>query len=189
MPILQGLANGSARGYGMFVPSGTGTAFESIASATGTGSSNTITFSSIPSTYQHLQIRYISRQNASSNRIRLQFNSDTGTNYAWHFLRADPTVTSSSGYTQTSIDYIATTYSIATTVTAGIIDIHDYSSTSKYKTIRNFSGWDANTTGGELYLSSGLWMSTSAISSISITIAANNFTTETQFALYGIKGA
>jgi len=33
------------------------TSYESIASATGTGSSNTITLSSIPSTYKHLQLR------------------------------------------------------------------------------------------------------------------------------------
>jgi hypothetical protein len=188
-PILQGLANGSARGYGAFVPLSAAGPFQSIASASGTGSSGTITFSSIPSTYQHLQLRYISRANTGAERVSLQFNSDTSSNYAWHFIRFDGALTAAGGANATMIDHINSTYSTTSIVTVGIVDIQDYSSTTRNKTIRNFSGWDANTTGAEIYLSSGLWRSTSALSSISIKLAANNFTTETQFALYGIKGA
>ena len=73
---------------------------------------------------------------------------------------------------------------------AFIIDIHDYSSTSKYKTVRGFGGLDANNSSVDLEINliSGVWMNTAAISSI--TLSANDpFTTTTTFALYGIKGA
>jgi len=56
--------------------------YESIASASGTGSSGTITFSSIPSTYTHLQIRGIGRNSYPSTQVNVRFNSDTGSNYA-----------------------------------------------------------------------------------------------------------
>ena len=187
-PILQGLANGSVRGYGGYLPLGPSGAFESIASATGTGSSGTITFSSIPSTYQSLQIRFFARKTTGTDRIRLQFNSDTGSNYAWHFLRGDGAVSAAGGATQTLIDYCG--YGLSTTDIGGvgIIDIHDYASTTRYKTVRTFNAYDLNAA-GELYISSGLWMSTSAISSITITLQAGNFATTSTFALYGIKGA
>jgi len=54
--------------------------FESIATATGSGQTS-VTFSSIPSTYKHLQIRIIARDNSGngggSGALRLRFNGDT----------------------------------------------------------------------------------------------------------------
>lgn len=168
-------------------------AFESIASASGTGSSGSITFSSIPSTYQHLQIRGIFRTDKASNRqeFRIRFNSDTGINYAKHNLGADgSTVFTDTGVSTT---FIFTGNAAAATTTANIIgvsiiDIHDYNSTSKYKTVRSFDGLDQNNP-GQLNLSSGLWMNTAAITSIEVFLFSDNWTTQTQVALYGIKGA
>jgi hypothetical protein len=72
-----------------------------------------------------------------------------------------------------------------TAPTATVTDIIDYANTNKYKTLRSLGGTDRNGT-GEIQLASGLWMNTTAISSIQITTGAN-FTTTTQFALYGVK--
>ena len=73
--------------------SGGGAAFESIASATGTGSSDSITFTSIPGTYQHLQISGISRStNASVGlaNLTIRFNSDTtNSNYSYQGFGGD----------------------------------------------------------------------------------------------------
>lgn len=175
-----------------YIPS----SFESIASVTGTGSSGTITFSSIPSTYKHLQIRGIARSTqAVDNDINIivQFNSDTSTNYTRHALTGDGTTAgTNSGTSQTSI-YIYSggrgNSSSTDTLGAFIADIHDYASTTKNKTLRSFSGADDNDTTGDIALSSGLWMSTSAITSIEIKTTSGSWTTQTQFALYGIKGA
>jgi hypothetical protein len=171
------------------------TAFDSIATATGTGSSGTITFSSIPSTYQHLQIRCIVRNTSSSTASNLQLNNDTGSNYTRHEIQGTGSAVSASGsISQTSMLCFRPAVSTQTADCVGvaIIDIHDYASTSKYKTIRSFFGVDTNSgsTTDRLLLTSGLWLSTSAISTITLSLAAsNNFTTSSTFALYGIKGA
>lgn len=162
--------------------------YESIATATGTGSSGTITFSSIPSTYKHLQVRTLAND-ASGNQLTMQFNSDTGSNYSYHRLQGTgATVAGAGGANQTQISFVG--YAPYTTSTYGIsiIDIIDYANTSKYKTSRTLMGYDING-GGLVLLGSGLWMNTAAINSISISTSGANFTTASRFALYGIKGA
>ena len=198
-PIIQSLANGSARGYGAFVPLGAAGAFESIASASGTGSSTTITFSSIPCTYQHLQIRGIAKDTDTSDNysvpLFLRFNSDTGSNYPYHRLTGDGSTVAAAGSTAGSslrMESCNTVTTTANNVGAFIIDIHDYASTTKNKTVRYFSGVDNNAadTDFKVAIGSGLWMSTNAITSISILdLGGVNFSTQTQIALYGIKGA
>lgn len=164
-------------------------AFESIATATGTGSSGTITFSNIPGTYQHLQIRYLNTTSSSGESVLMQFNSDTGSNYTRHWIRGQGSTASASGTASTTSIYVGSTNSGTDTTypEVSIIDIHDYASTSKNKTARAFTGIDKNGS-GDVQLLSGLWQSTSAITSIKLFITAN-FTTNSVFALYGIKGA
>jgi len=169
--------------------------FESIATATGTGSSGTITFSSIPATYQHLQIRAIMRNTLSASDAsfgQMRVNGDTTTsNYAWHELYGNGTSVSASG-ADSGLPYYGTV--VRNTATSGIIgmtviDIYDYASTSKYKTIRVFSGNDRNGS-GDIVLWSGLWENTNAITQLEFLAGGtSSFTTATKFALYGIKGA
>ena len=75
-----------------------------------------------------------------------------------------------------------------TSANAAIIDVLDYASTSKYKTLRDFEGVDINVS-GDIVISSGLWQSTSAINSITFYLGSGNFATTTTVALYGIKAA
>jgi hypothetical protein len=167
--------------------------YESIASATGTGSSGTITFSSIPATYKHLQIRLLARstQTGVSNISALiQCNGDTGSNYARHTLSGDGASATASGTSSTSLMTlfrITAASAAANIMGVGIVDIQDYESTTKYKTLRSISGQDENGV-GSIRLQSGLWQSTSAINSLSIYLASDSFTTSTVVALYGIKG-
>lgn len=178
-------------------------AFESIATATGTGSSSTITFSNIPSGYQHLQIRFIAKHTTTAidetAPITMTVNGDTGSNYARHRLSGNgATVTASGAATQTSMSTVVNICLSSATALAdmfgvGIIDIHDYLSTSKNKTIRMFTGAETNRTTaptGLVALQSGLYFATpAAITSLSFITGTGNWTTTTQFALYGIKGA
>jgi hypothetical protein len=186
-PILQTLANGSAYGYRSFAAAAAG-AFESIATATGTGSSGTITFSSIPSTYASLQIRMFSKD-SSNNQNGIRFNSDSGTNYVTHWLLGDGSTTSAAALTSTNrVSYIG--QSVGTTSIGGvsIIDVHDYASSTKNKTVRALTGWDTNGS-GEIRLTSGLWLNTAAVTSLNIINLGDNFATSTVISLYGIKGA
>lgn len=169
--------------------------YESIQTVNGTGSSGSITFTSIPQTYKHLQLRYISRttQNApgyAETDVRIQFNGDTGANYSHHKAIGTGSATiTASGVASTNqiITWSAIASGASNVYTHGVIDFLDYSSTSKYKTARALHGQDFNG-GGNILLVSGLWRNTAAISSISMTLYSDSFTTASSFALYGIKG-
>lgn len=168
-----------------FVP----TAFESIASATGTGSSGTITFSSIPSTYASLQIRFNAKDQNGGETILLRFNGDTASNYSTHRLDGNGSTASAGGFLGSFIyAYGVQVGTNATYMANGIIDIHNYANTSQYKTVRTFSGMDANGS-GEMDLLSGNWRNTVAVTSLTLSIGAGSyFSTNSTFALYGIKG-
>ncbi len=165
-------------------------AYESIATGSGTGVSS-VTFSVIPSTYKHLQIRGIQRSSraAGSDYGNIYFNGDTtNSNYANHRLRGDGSSASASGGTSdpTYGDYPAG--STTSNVFGGFIfDLLDYTNTNKNKTSRLLFGYDANGS-GQINLRSGLWLSTSAVTSITIDNRGANFADGTSFALYGIKG-
>jgi hypothetical protein len=168
-------------------------AYESIATTTvGGGGSASITFSSIPSTYTHLQIRAISRQTSTGVNAYLQFNSDTSSaNYTQHQLAGNGSTVSASATTTGTLSgaylfYGASSSQGANVFGAAVIDILDYANTNKYKTGRSLSGYDNNGS-GVLNLTSALWLSTSAISSITVLPQSANFAQYTQFALYGIK--
>jgi hypothetical protein len=167
--------------------------FVQIASAVVTsGGTSTITFSGIPQTFTHLQIRSIardSRTNAATN-LNMQFNSDAGTNYTSHYLYGNSTtaIASASGASQTSALGMRTAGNSATSSCfgVGIIDILDYSNTNKYKTLRSLSGYDDNSS-GEIWFTSGLWMSSIAINSITITPVTSPILQFSSFALYGVR--
>jgi len=167
--------------------------YESIMTANGTGSSGTISFTSIPATYKHLQIRFLTRstRSATSSNIFIGFNSDSTTgNYYGHMIEGNGSAASASAKIGTSTSFMSATSAASNTsgiFSGGVIDVLDYANTNKYKTSRGLSGYDANGS-GLLYLASGLWMSTAAISSIQITDPLGNFATNSSFALYGIKG-
>jgi len=160
--------------------------YESIASATGTGSSGTITFSSIPATYKHLQLRCSSNDGAGYS-LTMYFNNDTSSVYAWHSLKGTGSAVNATGQTANSSMRIVNENGLSTNInTVYIADVIDYASTTKQKTTRTFGGRDGNGS-GEIQISSGLWNSTAAINRIDIAIGGN-FTTTSTFALYGIKG-
>lgn len=178
---------------------GGGGAFESIATATPSSGATSITFNSIPGTYQHLQIRAIYRDTATTAGqeapLYLRINNDTSSNYAWHYLRGNGTSAVASG--QATISWIrldaagVCDYTSSGIFGANIIDILDYASSSKNKTIRHFGGSDANTSGTQfrVSLSSGFINSTTAITRLDILAGNTAFASGSTFALYGIKGA
>ena len=163
----------------------------SIASAVGTGSSNTITFDSIPSGYKHLRlVGYTYGSGGGASNARITFNSDSSSNYAIHQLYGDGTSVTATGYaSQAYAHYSVYNSSVgsANGIPITIVDILDYGSTSKYKTLRALSGSDNNGS-GRVYIYSGLWMSSSAITRIDLKNEdASNWSTSTRYALYGIK--
>ena len=129
----------------------------------------------------------------SFSQAQIRFNSDSGSNYSDHNLVGDGSTASANGNgTNTAMTTISNVFpdsnaSYANMFGVAIIDIIDYASTTKYKTIRRIDGADENGI-GRISLASGSWRSTSAVTSITITDSRNNWTSTSTFALYGIKG-
>jgi hypothetical protein len=167
--------------------------FESIATVNVTTAVTSISFTSIPTTYQHLQIRCLTRNQsgATASSMSVRFNSDTTNAYTSHLLVGDGTSATADGGTLFDKNYSQVTTgnnSASNVFAAQIIDVLDYDDTNKYKTIRAVSGFDDNSV-GTIRLGSSLWTNTSAISSIQIfNYGGSNFLQYSTFALYGIKG-
>ena len=169
------------------------TAFESIATASGTGSSNTITFSSIPSTYKHLQVRFSALSNAAAS-LFLRLNSNTTqANYVTHAITGQGSSASavyigaSTGRTGVIVGGFSAQLG-TTQPFVGITDVLDYTNTNKLRTLRHLNGVDKNGS-GEVSLSSGWYNSTTAVNALQFYLDGGaNFAQYSHFALYGIKG-
>jgi hypothetical protein len=168
--------------------------YESIATTTiGSGGATEVTFSSIPSTYTHLQIRFIAKTNINDTRYALwyRFNGDTGANYGFHAVYGDGTGVTAVGYASQGVAEASTDAGNASGNTnvfgAGVVDFLDYAETNKNMTIRSLSGVDNNGS-GRISFQSGLWMNTGAVTSITIGNYGNTLMQYSSFALYGIKG-
>lgn len=190
MPILSARGGASAGAYGWGALSASSTAFDSIATwLSGNGTSQAITFSSIPQTYSHLQLRCFFQTTTEGQSPVLRANGDSGANYTRAFFRSNSSSTSSNNSTGTT--FMANLFPNGTQVSnlpnIAIIDIYDYSSTTKWKTAKNYNFNQKKSTGTSMFVyESGLWMSNSAITSLSFD--AYPYTNETVVALYGIRG-
>lgn len=172
-------------------------AFDSIASAAPTGT-GTVTFSNIPQTFGHLQLRIMARSTqagfATVNTCSIQINSDSGNNYYTNYIIATGSGTNASNSWGDSSGMFALLYGASSALSnlfgVTVMDIFDYTSTNKRKTIRANMGamnnqGDAN---NEVRLVNWTWANTSAITSLTIT-TNNNFADGTTIALYGIRGS
>ena len=167
-------------------------AFDSLATVTPSGSTGTITFAGIPNTYRHLQIRAIGRSDYAGSNVQLamRFNSDSASNYSTHNLigvgSGSGTATGTANTTYIEGGQMAGATLSASIYGVTIIDVLDYQDTNKFKTSRSLSGFDANGS-GQVLLSSGSWRSTVAVNSITLLAGAGNWTSVSQFTLYGVK--
>ena len=168
--------------------------FESIATVTASGSSATLSFTSIPGTYTHLQLRGIAANTTAGtgfNSVGLTFNSDSSSSYTRHLLYGTGASAYAYGATTNTVWYIGGNdfprAGYTSIFGAQIVDILDYANTNKYKTCRAISGVDVNGA-GEADFSSSVWIKTTAITSIELTSSSGNFASGTTYALYGLKG-
>ena len=187
MPILGTAASQNTRSFL--------SSFESIATQTvGLGGAATITFSSIPSTYTHLQLRAITRGNNADtdDDIQILFNGDSTASYTYKQLSGNGTSATSGGdVSQTSSRVVraAGATAQANTFGAGVVDILDYTNTNKKKVLRTLNGVDFNGS-GVVNLRSLLYNKTDAITSMTLTSRyGTSISQYSSFALYGIKGA
>jgi hypothetical protein len=161
--------------------------YEPIATTTLGSATNTITFSSIPSTYTDLKISFVGLATANYIRTRLRFNGDTGNNYNFLFLFANGSVANTSN--SSGISYIQAD-------TEGIIiaqpsfysfDILSYGGSTRKNCLITCS--ENKNGSGHVGKFIGMWNSTAAINSVTLVTDASTFAAGTIATIYGIKAA
>lgn len=163
------------------------TSYISLGSVKLSSNATSVTFSSIPSTYKHLQVRIFARKDTGGNdAYALHLNGDTtNANYAYHLFGGDGT-----SFTQTVLDRPDSGSVRDNAWNSTVITIPDYASTSKVKSWQTVSGTMSQTDGSCFY-GGTVWDNTAAINSLRFSIinsGSYQFLTGSVFALYGIKG-
>lgn len=164
---------------------------EPIASTLLSSSTAGVVFDSIPSTYKHLQLR-IFLNNSGDNNFYLQMNGDrTASNYFSHYMVGNGTSTYAGYYSTDPGAYIGFA-AYSGYFGAYVVDILDYTSTAKNKTVRSLHGYDTNSSVNQFVgLVSSAWANASTpIESLRIFTTAGSGTmgANTRISLYGIKG-
>ena len=187
-PVLGIIASSTQQGRGGAVGS-----YDALASVTLSAATTSFSFVGIPSDYKHLEIRYLIRNDTAAYFLRIQVNGITSaTNYTGHNLTGDGASATGGAY-QGSVSgdagiLMPRASTTASTFTAGIVDVLDYSSSSKYKTFRGLGGYNANSSTGKIELNSGFYFgNTNPITSLTFGFTAGSFTAGSQFSLYGVK--
>jgi len=195
MPLIT---TQSAKGYGFGSASAAiPNSYESIATYVISSSTSSVTFSSIPSTFKHLQVRCFMKNTTGGTdpwaySLQAYLNGDTTVgNYAYHRIRSDDggSVVSDGGANGISYLGFIPGDGVASVFTSSLIDIIDYANTNKNKTFRAINGSNNNgTNNGFMGFQSQLWKNTAAVNSLELRTSGGNFAQYSHFALYGIKG-
>jgi hypothetical protein len=168
-------------------------AFEQIATTLVSSTTASVTFdvTGLGASYRHLQIRSTTNTTATgvnATNLIARFNSDSGSNYAFHILLGEgSSVMSAAATSQTSVA-IGDMPNNASIFGGAVTDILDFASITKNKTIRSLIGVHAPSSLIRVALRSGVWLNTAAITSITLSPASDSLKTGSRFSLYGVKG-
>ena len=169
--------------------------YESIATTTVGSGGATVYFSNIPQNYTHLQIRIVGRGLNASSASNLYTgwykSTDSGLTFHSHRLGGDGSTPYSGSHTGLNYVFNGTMFpantAAANTFGVAIIDLLDYTSTSKHKTVRVFGGYDLNGS-GQILLSSGTIQTLGSVDAGYVD-TEGTFAPGTTVSLYGIRGS
>jgi hypothetical protein len=157
---------------------------------------SSVIFTDIPSNYTHLQVRVLARSNyaGTGDTLKLEINGDTTASYNGHYLYGNSANALAGSYGTLTGYMVAGSMSAANLASgifgASLIDILDYSNTTKNKTVKAVDGIEPNAANGTIFLRSATWFKTAAITQLKFTIDnGTGIVPYSQFALYGIKAA
>lgn len=155
-------------------------------------SSSSVTISSISGSYKHLRLMVTGRGTDSSTEVtvRLQFNSDTNSNYGYARQSGNSNGSSDHAGANTN-NFIIAGFVAAAGSTSGYVGscdvtIFDYTNTTFNKSLTSTAMLNS---GSVMYSDvwTGTWRSTSAINSITVFASAGSFATGTRITLYGLN--
>lgn len=163
--------------------------FIKIASVTvGSGGASTIGFTSIPSTYTDLCLKYSVRTNLSNatDYAYINFNSN-GYNAAMRYIQGTGTSANGGAESTGYVGVINGNTSTTSTFSVSEIYIPSYtSSANKIFSVNNVQ--ENNTSAAYMQMLTGLWSNTSAITSITLKPdSTNSFVEHSTAILYGIN--
>jgi len=163
--------------------------YEKIATNTLGSAASSFSFTSIPSTYTDLVLVVSALGAAAVDYIKVNINSDTGSNYSNTALWGDGTSAFSGRVSSQTFGYLIYTPSFSTTSpNALIVNLQNYSNATTYKTYLSRNNTQVASSGPDAIV--GLWRSTSAITSLTIArTGGGNFNTGSIITIYGIKAA
>lgn len=160
--------------------------YDKIEAKTIASSTASVSFTAIPATYTDLVLISFFKNTGGAGNLKIQFNSDTATNYSFTNLYGNGTSASSGrSSTQTAIIF---GQADSTQLLLNTLNIFNYANTTTFKTTLSRSSDNGNTysSAGAIV---GLWRKTpEAISSFSI-FSDSNIAAGSTFTLYGIKAA
>ena len=159
--------------------------YEPISTQTLGSAAADVTFSSISGSYTDL-VLICNAAGSTLINTRMRFNSDTGSNYSYTILAGDGSSASSfrsSNSTYAQLNYYS--YLETTQNVNHVVQIMNYSNATTYKT---YMCRGNNATNG-VDAVVGLWRSTSAITTVTLSTNIGTFSTGSTFSLYGIKSA
>ena len=180
---LLGILNSQAAGGG-------GSAYEHIASFTGTGSS--ITVSNIPQTYKHLVI-HARVGTTGSTEMNITFNGSSDSVYTYldngHYESSE-FYNHASAVAYGQIPVGNTGQDGSNHVSAYVLNIPDYARTNSYPSMSGYYARPMNSSGNEKRVGSFAmsYRRFEALSSITFVPFDNNFTNKTRFSIYGVTG-
>lgn len=162
------------------------------------GNAASYNVTSIPSSYDHLYLVASTRSDQSGyyENIFLNYNGDTGSNYASTALYAGTSSVGTNrngGATKIENILVCTASHLADTFSSLTFWIPNYANTTNFKqAFIECPVPNDSTTNNQWYVSivAGLWSATAAINRLTLTLAGgDNFVQHSSFTLYGVKGA
>ena len=156
---------------------------------------NAVTFAAIPGTFSNLQLIGSGRvsDNAASEYVMVQFNSDTAAHYNSQYSSGAGTVASAvstAGVPQTSVTIASFPGATAPANQPGsmLAWLPNYSGTTFFKQALSQFGWIAGSSTYAVWSALVDWMSTAPITSITLTdLGGGMFIPGTTFTLYGFQ--
>ena len=156
---------------------------------------SSVTFSGIPATYEHLQVRgsNAAAGYSTGQAYYIELNGDGSSVYASQVIRSHTTTTGANALNSTAyvqiydgLHGVNTDVSEYATI---MVNILDYANANKNTSIEFIGGQSISNTNRRIFFGGGVWDDTAALTSIEFTPSSGNMRRGSSFTLYGIKSS
>lgn len=177
--------------------------YELITSQTLGSDTASVTFSSIPATYDDLYLSFTWRSTAAGSGAGVRFNGDTGSNYSYRALRGNGSSVDSfnsatwatnfgTAYDEFIFFGVTTSAYTSNTFASGGIYMPNYAGSTNKSVSIDTVAENNSTTVNTLYAVAGLWSSTTAITSVGLIVdpyasGSPSIASGSSFYLFGIR--